>query len=139
MRRFVRKAEKKFEKNPTKKQVWFDCFLFGYSAVLLNHVVSLVFLCFCMSYATSFSVSSSNKKKKKKETTKKKRVNAEWMFGAGVFFNFKAFVSTCTLLTCSLLMCQGAGKVSGVHGGPGTHAHDRCAPQMRSHDAYEAD
>lgn len=68
--KFRTKSRQKVLKKPTKKHVWFDCFLFGYSAVHLNHVVSLVFLCFCMSYATSFSVSSSNKKK---ETTKKEK------------------------------------------------------------------
>lgn len=87
--KFRTKSRQKVEKNPTKKQVWFDCFLFGYSAVHLNHVVSLVFLCFCMSYATSFSVSSSNKKKKRNN---KKRENAEWLFSDGVFLNFKALV-----------------------------------------------
>lgn len=57
------------------------------------------------------------------------------MFSDGVFLNFKAFVSA-RVFSADV---PGAGRASGVHGGPGTHAHDRCAPQMRSHDAYEAD
>lgn len=44
VRGFVRKADKKLEKKGEKTTFRLAVFLFGYAAVHLNHVVSLVFL-----------------------------------------------------------------------------------------------
>lgn len=85
----------KADKEKKKKHFPFGCILFGYLGVHLNHVVSLFFLCFCMSYATSFSVSSSNKKIKETKT----------LNGRSVEVSFWIFKHLFPLITCWQVFC----------------------------------
>lgn len=93
---FVRKADKEKKKNTLS--VWLHSIWIPWCSSE-SCCISVFFLCFCMSYATSFSVSSSNKKNKRNK-------NTEWTFSVGVFLNFQTFISTHNLLTSFLLMRQ---------------------------------